>query len=429
MSIYHKKLSATKRNQKMNIYVEVISREIIKPSTTSTPDDHLHHYKLSCIDQGCPSVYVPLIYFYSLDDHKLSNKEKFSHLKASLSQVLNHYYPLAGIVKDTYVDCNNGGVLVLEAQVNCQLSEFLQNPLPSEFIKLLPDGVDDLVLGIQVNFFNCCSIAIGARISHKVADASSMTTFIKNWAETARGKGDKVRPEFAGVALFPPRDGIRPAVLTFENNIVLKRFVFSNSKIAELKGKYSKMEPTRYKVLLSFIWSRFAASTEFKKGSYGLITPVNLRKKMDPPLSDDSFGNIITSVLTIISSSENDTWKECYDCDLVNKLTESISKINKDHIQKLKDGIAGSYYSKEKLVYFSASSFCGYPVYDTDFGWGRPTWVVYGGLPYKNSIIFMDTKNGDGIDAWIHLTEDDMAKFGSDKELLAYASPHPDIYI
>ncbi|KAL5818252.1 hypothetical protein ACOSQ3_022148 [Xanthoceras sorbifolium] len=429
----------------MKFDVEVISREIIKPAT-STPD-HLHHFKYSLVDQLISSsFYTPLIYFYSLD-HKLSNNEKSSHLKTSLSQVLNHFYPLAGVIKDNYVDCKNGGVLVLEAQVNCQLSQILQNPHPGKFNdKFLPDTIgNNLVLAIQINFFDCGSIAIGVRLAHKIADGLSFVTFVKNWAETACGNNDNVCPKFVGASLFPPiLDKRSPNEFPIENNIVLKRFVFFNSNISALKEKYvitsstekSKIYPTRFEALTSFIFSRFLASNKKNTGpkkNYVLSAPMNLRKRMDPPLSDDSFGNISGSAITIISS-HNDPEEEGYDHGLVNKLREAIHKFDKDFAKKHKEGIF-DLYSKEvfedktldigELVFFNCSSFCRFPFYEADFGWGKPMWVTFGDLSARNYTILMDTRNGDGIEAWIHLTEEQMANFETDKQLLTYASSTP----
>ncbi|KAL5768178.1 hypothetical protein ACOSQ2_014961 [Xanthoceras sorbifolium] len=427
----------------MKIDVEVISREIIKPAT-STPD-HLHHYKFSFLDQLTPSsFYIPLIYFYSLD-HKLSNNEKSTHLKTSLSKVLHHYYPLAGFIKENYIDCKNGGVLVLEAQVNCQLSEILQSPNPDKFVnKFLPDDANNLVLAIQVNFFSCGSVAIGVLISHKIADASSILTFVKNWAETGRGNGDNiVPPKFVGATLFPPKDGIRSLGTFVAENVVLNRFVFTDSKIAALKGKYvisstdkGRIYPTRYEALSCFLFSRFAASTEVKEGhkkSYLLISPVNLRKRMDPPLLDDCFGNISGSAKTFISL-EDDIGENGYSYGLVNKLKEEIKKINKDYVKKLEDGILDFDLNtmevsiedkplKQEMDFFSCSSYCRFPTYEADFGWGRPVWVAFGDLSQRNSTVLMDNRTGDGIEAWIHLTKEDMAIFETDEELLTYASP------
>ena len=37
----------------------------------------------------------------------------------------------------------------------------------------------------------------------------------------------------------------------------------------------------------------------------------------------------------------------------------------------------------------------------------------------------LDTRDGDGVEAWMTLKEEDMALFQEDLELLAFASPNP----
>jgi shikimate O-hydroxycinnamoyltransferase len=69
----------------MKVEVEVISKEIIKPSLP-TPT-HLRYYHLSFIDQLNPPVYASFIFFYT-DNDTYSNITKSSVLKQSLSDVL-----------------------------------------------------------------------------------------------------------------------------------------------------------------------------------------------------------------------------------------------------------------------------------------------------------------------------------------------------
>ena len=163
------------------IEVEVISIDTIKPSSP-TPA-HLLHFQLSFLDQVLTPIFIPIIIFYPMDgDVKVDTIERSIWLKKTLSMTLVQFYPLAERVKDNlFIDCTDQGVPYFEAQVKCQLSKFICNPDPMQLRKFFPyelDDIVDIVLAIQVNIFQCSGMAIGVCISHKVADASSMVTFV-----------------------------------------------------------------------------------------------------------------------------------------------------------------------------------------------------------------------------------------------------------
>ncbi|KAK1584224.1 hypothetical protein Q3G72_030928 [Acer saccharum] len=95
--------------------------------------------------------------------------------------------------------------------------------------------------------FKCGNVAICARMSHKIADASLFLTFIKNWAATARHLETYVIcPDFVAAKVFPPKDdgGFNIYMGAAEKNIVLKRFEFRNSVIAALKERYAHQSTT-----------------------------------------------------------------------------------------------------------------------------------------------------------------------------------------
>ncbi|KAL0004437.1 hypothetical protein SO802_011998 [Lithocarpus litseifolius] len=83
----------------------------------------------------------------------------------------------------------------------------------------------------------------------------------------------------------------------------------------------------------------------------------------------------------------------------------------KEHAARVKKG---------EVFSFAITSLCRFPLYETDFGWGKPAWVTTVNMTFKNLISFFDTKSGDGIEAWITLKEEDMAKLETDGELIAY---------
>ncbi|XP_047313008.1 salutaridinol 7-O-acetyltransferase-like [Impatiens glandulifera] len=52
-----------------------------------------------------------------------------------------------------------------------------------------------------------------------------------------------------------------------------------------------------------------------------------------------------------------------------------------------------------------------FPVYDVDFGMGKPVWTSIGSLNIKNCAVLLDSKCGDGIEAWVTMNQQDMARF------------------
>ena len=147
-------------------------------------------------------------------------------------------------------------------------------PGPMQLRQFFPyalDDIVDIVLAIQVNIFKCGGIAIGVCISHKVADASSVVTFVNGWAAVARRDTHMVCPQFGLANLFPPINlsGFNPSTGMTKEKILTKRFVFSASSVATLREKYADQSttedlprrPTCIEALSAVIWSRFVAVT------------------------------------------------------------------------------------------------------------------------------------------------------------------------
>lgn len=418
--------------------MELISRKIIKPSSPTL--DHLRHYQLSFTDQLCPPVYTSFVFFYPADDAdtKFDNLEILEQLQQSLSNVLTHFYPLAGRLKDNiYVDCNDGGVPFLQVRVKFKLVHVLESREPGELNKFLPfecDGDHEFLSGVQFNIFECGGIGIGLCISHKISDIFSFFVFFKSWAATFRGEPDQERPQFESATLFPARSlfGYDPRNAIFKTNIVAKRFFFSKSSIEALIAKYYKatnteklQRPSPIDVLSAFLWSRIVAATmvEWKADTvHELVHYMNLRSIMCPPRSEYSFGNISWAAKTVPSMGEG--------CNLASQIRESIKKVDSEYVKTLQGGgMLGSVgeqvqrVARGEVVRFTFTSLCGLPIYEADFGWRKPIWAGSPSMPFKNQIAFTDTVSGEGIEAKVQLTEEDMVKFQDDRELLELVAP------
>lgn len=346
------------------------------------------------------------------------------------------------VIDNIYIDCNDDGVPFVEARAHCKLSDVIMDPIPGELNKFVPyelDDVRDLSLVLQVTFFACGGMALGVGISHKIADALSFFMFVNSWAAVARGdKGTDIpSPKFETAMLFPARamTGFKPSTGIVKENISTKRFVFSASTIAALRDGYANSNigdrrPTRIEALSAFIWSRFMCATESKLDTnkiHTVLHAVNLRTRVDPPLPANYFGNISRLAIAVPSMEDNED--ECY--GIVNKMREAISNVNGRYVAKLREGDKHLNFMKERaervskgeVVSFSFTSLCRFPLYEADFGWGRPIWVGSASLKFKNLVVFLDTQAGDGIEAWVNLKGEDMAKFEADKELIATVSP------
>ncbi|PON64739.1 Transferase [Parasponia andersonii] len=415
--------------------VEVFDKETIKLSSP-TPDNH-RHYQLSFLDQISPRAYSPFIYYYALNhsgsESSYNIADVSDKLKKSLSEALTLFYPLAGRFTDDFVD-----------------------PIPVELNDLLPFPIDEfaeLPLGIQLNIFGCCGIAIGVCVSHRIADAFSCLEFTRSWMTIARGEENNVvPPTFISASLFPPKymDGFDPTLsLQKKNTFITKLFVFDTRKVGALREKYEEKTSgetnskqrrlSRIEALSAFLWSRFVAANnlDVARNFCTIFHPVNIRPRFDPPMPENSFGNYYHTCVTFPSFVDTSTTGEdkeyCY--GLARKIGEELRKIDKDLVEDLQ-GVEKSdeyfdslrkgaeTFARGEGVALVFTSLCRFPLYEADFGRGKPAWVSSADRCFPNIAGFLDNKKGDGIEAYISLNPEEMAKFEVDEEFVSLLSIH-----
>ncbi|KAG2701847.1 hypothetical protein I3843_06G058900 [Carya illinoinensis] len=385
----------------MEIKVEMINREVIKPSCPNP--HHLRCFDLSLLDQLLPQIYISVVIFYSHNPSDLPHFKAvdISHwLKTSLSENLCHFYSLAGRVKhNVSIECNDVGVDYFEARVNCHLSDILeQHPEQKMLYHFLPKvteplepSLEPLVL-VQASFFECGGLAIGVCVSHKVANLATTSMFINSWASAALAKsGDAVLPwEFSAT------------------------FLHTTENTAYLAILQHVPKPTHVEAVPSLIW-KFVITDSRSKHQFPLPSRltqvVNIREWLTPPFPKNAFGNL--SWFSGQETTDNEIQ--------LHRLAFSVASQDIKHLTNL--------FGSEGITHhILISSWCRYPLYEADFGWGKPTWVTIGNnLMIKNFAFLMDTRDGSGIEAWITLSEEDMALFEQEKDLLEYASFNPTV--
>ncbi|XP_065875547.1 stemmadenine O-acetyltransferase-like [Euphorbia lathyris] len=415
----------------MGIEVELISKELIKPSSPTPP--HLRKLQFSFIDQNQYPVSLPLVYFY--EKSNIPNHERCNLLKQSLSKALTIFYPLAGRINNySYADCNDEGALFIQTKANCQLLDILRNRNQyhnhnKKLIPLQPEkGIHQYGSLFQITYFKCGGLAVSFAMAHMLGDGLSMVVFLNGWAEVARGNKVEI-PPFGSSSIFPPRNipGFDLSQWVFKENVVTKSFVFDDFTLSALKDKYNSngLMLSRVQALCVFIVSRIMATLSQAKGNrYMVMTAVNIRQILDPPIQKKSFGNLAWTAPALIDNM-------CKEDEIARGIKDSIRGVNAESLKKVQNGELS--FSKEtfmeslkgQIARYSFTSICNFPVYDVDFGWGKPIWVTTSGMIIDNLVICIDTKEAQGIEAWISMTEEDMAKFEKDNQLLSHLSSTP----
>ncbi|KAL0413479.1 UNVERIFIED_CONTAM: Stemmadenine O-acetyltransferase [Sesamum radiatum] len=360
-------------------------------------------------------------------------------LKQSLSNTLTLFYPLAGRIQDgPVVDCNDAGAEFIEASIQAQLNDALQEPIIEQLKHFAVDAAAGRLPGAalvaaKVTFFNCGGIAIGVSVSHKLADGASIMTFLNVWTASCRGEAEFPKFSVDLAHYFPPRkfpdSPSVPKLMLNEKNIVTKRFVFDKENLEALKHAATSpsgsnvKNPTRVEVVSAFIWKHFidvakSENPEAKK-IFAASHAVNLRGRRSPPLDlENVFGNCFMSTTALTSNGEFH--------DLVTQLRSTIKKVNEDYITKAKTG--DSYLNdKYKLVSLimnwelelcGFSSWCGFPLYEVDYGWGKPI-SLGASAPIKNTTVLVNSRSGDGVEAFITMPQDNVEILESQIKLLS----------
>ncbi|XP_071686942.1 acyltransferase-like [Rutidosis leptorrhynchoides] len=335
----------------------IVSRETIKPSSP-TPSN-LQIFNLSLLDQCAHHAYIPAIFFYP-------------NFKKSLSQTLNQYHPFAGkfpTPRPTYVNCNDNGVTFLEAFNDSKM--------------------DDI---FQFNNCACGGTTVAISISHKIVDGCTLCTFMNHWATVARNT--------AGLY-----------------NIQHKSFVFSNSKLRDMKNKVRAMyekagtplnNPSRVEVLTSLIYKIGMKAEAERSGTFSgpsyLFTVVDMRTKMLEKFPETTVGNILSNFFTVIRTDPNETELHTIVAEMRKRKMELQLVKNLQQAFETSRALELS-VETEGLDYVAIKSYCASSLYrfrfkEVDFGWGKPIRLsIPMGTIDGNSLVLIESLDGDGIEA------------------------------
>ncbi|KAG9141876.1 hypothetical protein Leryth_013997 [Lithospermum erythrorhizon] len=392
------------------------------------------------MDQLLCRKYIPMTLFYPHNEKQISPPSSTT-LEKSFSDLLSLYYPYAGrIVDNKVVDCNDKGAILSEARIMSTMSDILKQPFSkvqrTVFQNDLPWSEprlehDSLAIA-RLTHFGCGGKALSLCLTHKLGDSNTLCNFLLHWSALARGISFPP-PQLIGATLLPPNDDpFTPYMFEVKNQPhTTRRLHFDGATIDHLVDLIASQSDiknaTKAEIVTSILNSALArAESKMKTSSspFMIYIPLNFRKLISPNLSN-LMGNFLSFLLVHIKD-ENDLKLPT----LISKIrTEKIrhfkkyKRLDKEDIPSAIRAETGSFPTEFADMRLS-TSLCDYPLYDIDFGWGKPSKVSFGALPTRNTFGIFDGPNG-GVVAGAILDEKIMQEFLRDEQILEYACLQP----
>ncbi|KAK4277864.1 hypothetical protein QN277_015794 [Acacia crassicarpa] len=452
----------------------VLSKCTVYPNQKSTISD----LKLSISDLGMLSChYIQKGCLFSLPSFPFHSL--IPHLKSSLSLTLSHFPPLAGrLTTDShgyvYITCNDAGVDFLHAtDTGYSVRDLLSPPdVPGSFKhfftfdkKVSYTGHLSPLLAVQVTEL-ADGVFIGCAMNHAIADGTSFWNFFNTFAEICREATNKISnvpdfrrdsiliskavlefPEGGPKITFNPDEPLRERIFSFSKEAIKKLKATVNSEkltingevnAVELIGKQSNDsyhnnnkgkvndEISSFQSLCALLWRCVTRARKLHPSkTTAFKMAVNCRLRLEPKLDPYYFGNAIQSIPTYATAED-------VVCRGLRWCAEELSKNVKTHDDAMVRRLVEDWERNPRCfplgnpdgTSLTMGSSPRFPMYDNDFGWGRPVAVRSGGANKFNGKIsaFPGREGGGSVDLEVLLPPETMEGLESDPEFMAYAS-------
>ncbi|CBI30421.3 unnamed protein product, partial [Vitis vinifera] len=383
-----------------------------------------------------------------------------SLLKQSLSTALTHFPPLAGRFETdadghVHIICNDAGVEFIHAKAKHFLIRDLLSPVDvhncfKQFFAF--DGLLSYaghfkpLAAVQITEL-ADGLFIGCTVNHSVTDGTSFWHFFNTFAEMTKGAKKISRsPDFnrdnvfnSPVVLRVPEGGPR---LTFSGDEPLRERIFRFHREAILKLKYrannqiqkstngqtinGENEISSFQSLSAQLWRSVTRARKLPSSRTTTFRmAVNCRHRLEPKLEAHYFGNAIQSIPTVASVGELLSRDLRWCADLLHKNVvahddATVQRGVRDWESNPRCFPLGNFDG----AMITMGSSPRFPMYDNDFGWGRPLAVRSGKAnKFDGKISAFPGRDGAGtVDLEVCLAPETMAGLESDPEFMQYVS-------
>ncbi|CAN4087713.1 unnamed protein product [Withania somnifera] len=406
--------------------IAVINVKILK-KTNVKPQKPLGKKECQLVTFDLP--YLAFYYNQKLMIYKGAEnfEETVEKLKDGLALVLEDFYQLAGrlgkdeegVFKVEYDDDMDGVEVIVAAADGIEVAHLTNEEGTTKFLDLIPynkilnlEGLHRPLLAMQLTKLED-GLSMGLAFNHAVLDGTSTWHFMTSWAELSCGATT------ISLNLSEPSKSETNSHmdLPFRERV----FKFSESAIDQIKSKVNANLPegslTRFSTFQSFsahIWLAITRARQLKKEDYTVyIVFADCRKRVEPPMPESYFGNLIKAIFTVTVG----------ELLLANPIEFTAGMIQQAIVKHDAKAIEERNKEWESSPKFFSTKMPGFKVYDVDFGWGKPE-IVRSGLNNRfDGMVYLypERNGGRGIDMDICLEANAMERLEKDKEFLVEA--------
>lgn len=286
---------------------------------------------------------------------------------------------------------------------------------------------------------------MGLAFNHAILDGTSTWHFMSSWASICSGATSVSVPPFLDrtkarntrvkLDLSQPSDAPEHANSAAASNgdapvLRGKVFKFPASAIDRIKAKVnaSNVEKGAIKPFSTFqslsahVWQAVTRARELGPADYTVFTVfADCRKRVDPPMPESYFGNLIQAIFTVTGAGLVLTEPVEFGAGLIRGAieahdAEAIKKRNEEWEAKP----VIFQYKDAGVNCVAVGSSPRFQVYGIDFGWGSPESVRSGlNNRFDGMVYLYPGKSGGGsIDVEISLVANAMERLEKDKEFL-----------
>nr|CAB3499518.1 unnamed protein product [Digitaria exilis] len=285
--------------------------------------------------------------------------------------------------------------------------------------------------GCTIAGSRCGGVALGTAFHHVAGDAISAFHFFQTWSAISRqGHG--------AVPLAPPSHDrellrarsppvVHPDALSLfcrqlsltppSGPVVNEVFTISKDRLAALKLAASGGggHVSTFCAISALVWRCACVARGLHPDAKAHLTlPANIRRSLKPSLPDHYFGNAIIFLETVglvkdvISESWADTAGRIR--RVIGRMDDEVARSAIDYY-KLAEGERRPPSGSLPVTEMRVVSWLGMPVYEADYGWGKPEMFLGAGSS-RQGLVHLMSDGGDGVRVLVSVEASSMEELG-----------------